>query len=94
MARVWIDGPKFCNYVEDDKRVLGQVVTIGIEPKWQAYDNTKLNKSKTTALPIGVFDTLAEAKAAVEKIHESFRKKLDDLGQAIGEAIGEAKFGE
>lgn len=68
--RVWIDGPKFCSYIEDDKRVLGQAVTVGIEPQWRAFDNTKLNTSKTTAKPIGTFDTLPEAKEAVEKAVE------------------------
>jgi hypothetical protein len=70
--RVWIDGPMFCGYVEDDKRSLGTVVApMSSHPdKWQAFNNTKLNKSKTGALPIGFFDTQVEAKAAVEKAVE------------------------
>jgi len=69
MIRVWIDGPKFCNYVEDDERVLGQVVAVYGTSKWRAFDTTKLNSSKTAALPIGSFETIELAKAEIEHLH-------------------------
>jgi hypothetical protein len=68
--RVWMDGSKFSSYVEDGKRILGQVIgpELNMHPgKWDARNNTKLNKSGTAALSLGLFASLADGKAAVEQ---------------------------
>jgi len=66
MSTVWHDGPKFCSLIEDDSRVLGQCVLIDATKQWRAFDNTKLNKSRTGALPLGIYATLEDAKQTVE----------------------------
>jgi ferritin-like protein len=81
-----------------DGKPTGNIVKITSSTSitWRAYDLTKMNKSGTGANPItdGSVATREEAKQQVEKHVEGFKEKLHDFGEKLGEAIGDAKFGE
>jgi|SRR5579863_2807307 len=62
---VWRDSDYICA-LAGDHRHLGHVVQADTLGVWHAYDATKLNAAGNGFKYAGQFDTLADAKAAVE----------------------------
>src|SRR5258708_2538318 len=59
---IWRDSDHICT-IADDERHFGHVVQLN---RWNAYDATKLNAAGDGFRYLGEFDTVCDAKDAVE----------------------------
>ena len=63
--RIWRDSHHVSAFV-DSERYLGHVVQTEAMGAWHAYDATRLNPAGNQFRYVGGFDTVTEAKVAVE----------------------------